>query len=163
MAGISHTFALLKFSLECDTMDTKGDVERINTMSLLTDRIEVNPAVMLGKPVIRGTRILVELIIRKLSEGATQADLLDAYPHLTQADIRHCCATGCDFAVVRALRAEGYDVLAVSEVMRRSDDRELIDQASREKRILLTEDKDLPAGLCQSCRLGRCYPDPLPR
>jgi predicted nuclease of predicted toxin-antitoxin system len=48
----------------------------------------------------------------------------------------------CDFAVVRALRAEGYDVLAVSEVMRRSDDRELIDQASRERRILLTEDKD---------------------
>jgi predicted nuclease of predicted toxin-antitoxin system len=48
----------------------------------------------------------------------------------------------CDFAVVRALRAEDYDVLAVSEVMRRSDDRELIDQAGREKRILLTEDKD---------------------
>jgi predicted nuclease of predicted toxin-antitoxin system len=48
----------------------------------------------------------------------------------------------CDFAIVRALRAEGYDVLAVSEVMRRSDDRELIDQAGRERRILLTEDKD---------------------
>ena len=48
----------------------------------------------------------------------------------------------CDFAVVRALRAEGYDVLAVSEIMHRSDDRELIEMASREKRILLTEDKD---------------------
>lgn len=48
----------------------------------------------------------------------------------------------CDFAVVRALRAEGYDVFAVSEVMRRSDDRELIVLASREKRVLLTEDKD---------------------
>ena len=61
-------------------------------MSLfLTDRIEVNPAVMLGKPVIRGTRIPVELIIRKLGEGATEADLLDAYPRLTRADIRHCC------------------------------------------------------------------------
>jgi len=43
------------------------------------DRIEINPAVMLGKPVIRGTRIPVELILRKLSEGATEADLLDAY------------------------------------------------------------------------------------
>ena len=52
------------------------------------DRIEINPAVMLGKPVIRGTRIPVELIIRKLSEGATEADLLDAYPRLTRADIR---------------------------------------------------------------------------
>ena len=43
---------------------------------------------------------------------------------------------------MRALRADGYDVLAVSEVMQRSDDRELIEQAHRESRILLTEDKD---------------------
>ena len=48
----------------------------------------------------------------------------------------------CDFAVVRALRAAGYDVLAVSDVMTRSDDRALIEQAVREQRILLTEDKD---------------------
>ena len=54
----------------------------------LTDRIEVNPNVMLGKPVICGTRIPVELILRKLSEGATEADLLDAYPRLTGQDIR---------------------------------------------------------------------------
>lgn len=47
-----------------------------------------------------------------------------------------------DFAVVRDLRAHGYDVLAVSEVTQRSDDRELIEQAYREKRVLLTEDKD---------------------
>ncbi len=38
---------------------------------MMTDRIEINPAIMLGKPVIRGTRIPVEIIIRKLSEGAT--------------------------------------------------------------------------------------------
>jgi uncharacterized protein (DUF433 family) len=55
---------------------------------LLTDRVEVNPAVMLGKPVIRGTRIPVELIVRKLGEGATEADLLDAYPRLTRGDIQ---------------------------------------------------------------------------
>lgn len=48
----------------------------------------------------------------------------------------------CDFAIVRALRTEGYDVLAVGEVTQRSDDRELIEQAHRERRILLTEDKD---------------------
>lgn len=48
----------------------------------------------------------------------------------------------CDFAVVRALRAEGYDVLAVSEFTHRSDDRQLIERAYREQRILLTEDKD---------------------
>ena len=53
-----------------------------------TDRIEVNPAIMLGKPIIRGTRVPVELILRKLGEGAGERDLLDAYPHLTQDDIR---------------------------------------------------------------------------
>jgi uncharacterized protein (DUF433 family) len=52
-----------------------------------TDRIETNPTVMLGKPVIRGTRIPVELIVRKLSEGASETDLLDAYPRLTGEDI----------------------------------------------------------------------------
>ena len=53
----------------------------------LTDRIEVNPRIMLGKPVIRGTRVPVELILRKLSEGASEADLLDGYPQLTREDI----------------------------------------------------------------------------
>lgn len=54
----------------------------------MTARIEANPSVMLGKPVIRGTRVPVELILRKLGEGATQADLLDAYPSLTAEDIQ---------------------------------------------------------------------------
>ena len=54
----------------------------------MLERIEIDPAVMMGKPVIRGTRIPVELIVRKLSEGATEADLLDAYPRLTVEDIR---------------------------------------------------------------------------
>jgi len=53
----------------------------------LTERIEMNPHVMLGKPVIRGTRIPVELILRKLSEGASESDLLDAYQRLTREDI----------------------------------------------------------------------------
>jgi len=53
----------------------------------LTDRIEVHPDVMLGKPVIRGTRIPVELIFRKLSESASEADLMAAYPRLTREDI----------------------------------------------------------------------------
>ena len=50
------------------------------------DRIALDPRVMAGKPVIRGTRIPVELILRKLSEGVTEADLLDAYPRLVTAD-----------------------------------------------------------------------------
>ena len=63
---------------------------------MTTDRIEINPEVMLGKPVIRGTRIPVELIIRKLSEGATEADLLDAYPRLTHADIQAALGYAAD-------------------------------------------------------------------
>ena len=54
----------------------------------VTDRIEINPKVMLCKPVIRGTRITVELILRKMSEGASEYDLIDAYPGLTEADIK---------------------------------------------------------------------------
>ena len=60
------------------------------------DRIEIDPQVMLGKPVIRGTRIPVELLVRKLSEGATKADLLDAYPRLTEADIKAALAFAAD-------------------------------------------------------------------
>ena len=56
--------------------------------------------------------------------------------------LRFLADESCDFAVVRALRLAGYDVFAVSEVMTRSDDRDLIYQAHRDQRILLTEDKD---------------------
>lgn len=62
----------------------------------LAERIEMNPSVMLGKPVIRGTRIPVELILRKLSEGATEPQLLDAYPRLTAEDIRAAMAYAAD-------------------------------------------------------------------
>ncbi len=60
------------------------------------DRITIDADVMQGKPVIRGTRITVDLLLRKLSEGATEADLLDAYPHLTAADIRAALAYAAD-------------------------------------------------------------------
>jgi uncharacterized protein (DUF433 family) len=60
------------------------------------NRIEINPRVMLGKPVIRGTRITVELILRKLSEGATESDLIDAHPRLTREDIRAAIAYAAD-------------------------------------------------------------------
>jgi uncharacterized protein (DUF433 family) len=63
---------------------------------MMIDRIEINPDVMLGKPVIRGTRIPVELVTRKLAEGATEADLLDAYPRLTRDDVRAALAYAAD-------------------------------------------------------------------
>lgn len=61
---------------------------------MTTDRINIDPAIMMGKPVIRGTRITVELILRKLAEGASEADLLEDYPHLAAEDIRAAVAYG---------------------------------------------------------------------
>ena len=60
------------------------------------ERVEIRPDVMLGKPVIRGTRITVELLLRKLAEGANESDLLDAYPRLTVDDIRAAIAYAAD-------------------------------------------------------------------
>jgi uncharacterized protein (DUF433 family) len=62
----------------------------------VTDRIEMNPKVMLGKPVVRGTRIPVELLLRKLGDGATEQDLLDAYPRLKPEDLRAALAYAAD-------------------------------------------------------------------
>jgi len=62
----------------------------------LADRITIAPDVMQGKPVIRGTRIAVDLILRKLSEGASESDILDAYPHLSIEDVRAALAYAAD-------------------------------------------------------------------
>ncbi len=59
-------------------------------------RITVHPNIMLGKPCIKGTRITVELIIKKLSEGASIDDLLKGYPKLTEEDIRSALAYSAD-------------------------------------------------------------------
>ena len=53
----------------------------------LNEWVEVDPDVMRGKPVIKGTRIPVELVVRKLGEGATIGDLLEGYPNLTKQAI----------------------------------------------------------------------------
>lgn len=51
------------------------------------ERIEINPHIMFGKPVIRGTRITVEHILRKLAGGMTIDEILADHPHLTPDDI----------------------------------------------------------------------------
>jgi uncharacterized protein (DUF433 family) len=61
---------------------------------MTTNRIHIDPAVMTGKPVIQGTRITVELILRKLAEGANEADLLEDYPHVTPEDVQAAIAYG---------------------------------------------------------------------
>ena len=61
---------------------------------MTTERIVIHPEIMMGKPVIRGTRITVELILRRLAEGATGPELLEDYPHLITEDIRAAVAYG---------------------------------------------------------------------
>jgi uncharacterized protein (DUF433 family) len=54
----------------------------------MLDRVAINPKIIMGKPVIRGTSVPVELIVCKVSEGVTEQDILDAYPRLKKADIQ---------------------------------------------------------------------------
>ena len=54
----------------------------------LLERIEINPQILAGKPVIKGTRISVELILRMLSQGISVEEILEEYPHLTEEDVK---------------------------------------------------------------------------
>lgn len=61
-----------------------------------TQIIEVNPKVMLGKPVVKGTRLTVELILEELSAGKSHQDLLEAHPRLTEIAIKAALAFAAD-------------------------------------------------------------------
>ena len=54
------------------------------------DRIVVNPDVLVGKPVIKGTRLAVEFVIDLLAQGWTEMDILENYPGVTREDIASC-------------------------------------------------------------------------
>lgn len=54
---------------------------------MVHNRIEINPEIMFGKPVIKGTRITVELILRKLAGGMTVDQIIADHPHLTPDDV----------------------------------------------------------------------------
>lgn len=56
------------------------------------DHIVVDPTILVGKPVVKGTRIAVELVIDLLAQGWTQEQILENYPGLTAEDIRACLA-----------------------------------------------------------------------
>ena len=58
-----------------------------SAMKNLHPLIESNPAIMFGKPVIKDTRLTVELIIESLAAGESMEDMLEAYPRLTRAGI----------------------------------------------------------------------------
>ncbi len=56
------------------------------------ERIEINPRILVGKPVVKGTRLAVEFIIDLLAQGWSEADVLRNYPGLVQEDIQACLA-----------------------------------------------------------------------
>jgi uncharacterized protein (DUF433 family) len=68
-------------------------------------RIEIDPEVMVGKPVIRGTRITVELILRRLADGDTLGEILEDYPRLTEKDVQAALAYAAD-TVARPAKIE---------------------------------------------------------
>ena len=67
----------------------------------MAELIEANPAVMMGKPVVRGTRITVELILEKLAAGESIEQLLDEHPRLTREGVLAAIEFGA-----KALRAD---------------------------------------------------------
>jgi uncharacterized protein (DUF433 family) len=70
-------------------------------MARWQERIAVDPAVLRGKPVVRGTRIGVGFVVELLAAGWSEAQILEQYPQLTQEDVRACLAYAAE-----ALRAE---------------------------------------------------------
>ncbi|HEX4158459.1 MAG TPA: DUF433 domain-containing protein [Rhizomicrobium sp.] len=57
-------------------------------MDALLNRISIDPRVMTGKPVIRGTRIAVEAILQRLYGGMSETEILQDFPHITREDIK---------------------------------------------------------------------------
>ena len=74
------------------------------------DRIVSDPAILGGKPIIRGTRISVEMVMEWLASGASRDDVLKAYAHLAAEDVEQ--------AIGYAAKAVRNEVLASAEIRR---------------------------------------------
>ena len=72
------------------------------------DRIIVDPEIMVGKPVIKGTRIPVEVILERLAEDLDTKELFADYPRLTEDDVKACLAYAKDLV-------EGEDIFPTEE------------------------------------------------
>jgi uncharacterized protein (DUF433 family) len=74
---------------------------RWRRMARWQERVVIDPAVLRGKPVVRGTRIAVGFVVELLAAGWPEARILEQHPQLTQEDARACLAYAAE-----ALRAE---------------------------------------------------------
>jgi len=71
----------------------------------LSDRIQLDPAVCHGKPVVRGTRVLVSNVIGAIAAGQSHAEIMEDYPSLTEADIRACLEFAGELAALETAEA----------------------------------------------------------
>ena len=74
------------------------------------ERIVIDPSILVGKPVVKGTRLAVEFLVDLLAQGWTEAEILRNYPGLTREDIRACLAYASD--ILHAERV--YPLLAIA-------------------------------------------------
>ena len=75
-------------------------------MRNLLDRISINPKICHGQPCVKGTRIMVWLIVQYLANGDSVEDILTAYPSLTREDVRACLAYAAEMTRERVLPIE---------------------------------------------------------
>jgi len=64
---------------------------------MVHERITIDPKIMFGKPVIKGTRVPVELVLRKIAAGMSDREILAHHPHLTVEDTRAAAAFAADY------------------------------------------------------------------
>ena len=77
----------------CIYMNHRYSIDRDSAEGIaLNDRIIIDPKILTGKPVVRGTRISVEFVVDLLAAGWSHAQILASYPHLSEEDIRACLA-----------------------------------------------------------------------
>lgn len=67
------------------------------------NRIEINPDIMFGKPVIKGTRITVEHVLRKLAGGLSIEEILNDHPHLDADDVYAATAFAADYLALEEI------------------------------------------------------------
>jgi uncharacterized protein (DUF433 family) len=75
-------------------------------MANLLERISINPKICHGQPCVKGTRIMVWLIVQYLANGDSMEDILAAYPSLTREDVQACLAYAAEVTRERVLPVE---------------------------------------------------------
>ena len=89
-------FVVFCFGVEYEKLYLYKNLLNYIQMINWKEYIASNPQVMYGKPVIKNTRVSVELILEKLAEGETISSILEGYPHLKQESIYACLAYAMD-------------------------------------------------------------------